>query len=686
MRLINLELENFRAFRGQQQLTFASGKNGNVTVLYGNNGAGKTTLLNAFKWCLYGVLDADVEYPNRICHDGVWSDSALGSTVTAAVTLTFEHEDRIYRMRRAVRTIKNNNDQRHGEPDVTLNVTEPDGSTRDVVAWIDSIKIVLPEELSQFFFFNGERIERLVQRDAYTDIQTAIKTLLGLAQLERAIDHLPKAAAQFTEELKKLGDTQLTELTEKIDLLQADSDRHVETQKRLKHEMALLKDEQELVEQRLREHVATAQLQARRDDAQASQDSARVRLAKARTDRNALVTVQGFKAWASTLIPDVRAAADRLREKGELPSPIKRQFVDELLDAGTCICGASLEAGTEGHASVAEWRSKAGLAEVEGTWQQLRGMTDIFADGCAEFTTRLRAIEQELAEANEADRQARELLSQIKAELEKVPQEEPQQLEHRRDKIRDKLADMDFTLRDSVRTQAQVDADLISCQHQFRDAKSNNVQADLLRRRSAIALDAAKALRRILDETSEIVRVRLDGKVREVYDRTSIKDYQPELAPSFELQLWSGHEDDRALAPKSTGENQLLSLAFVGALAELCQEKAAEKGSATLMGMVGGYYPVVMDAAFGNLDNRYKEAVARALPSMASQVIVLTSQSQAEGVVADTLRGSVGAEYVITVHSTKDMGEETITLGGSEYPYVVSNADHNTAEITEVKS
>lgn len=684
MRLVSLDLENFRAFKGSQQIAFASQPGKNVTVLYGNNGAGKTTLLNAFKWCLYGTLDADVEYPHRLCHDEVWAEAALGAPVTASVALTFEHEERTFRMRRAVRTSKGSGDQKHGQHEVTLTVTEPDGSNRDVVAWHDTIRIVLPEELSQFFFFNGERIERLVQRDAYADIQRAIKTLLGLSQLERAIEHLPKASALFTAELKKLGETELTELSELIERLQAESQEQEATQQRLKHEIAALKDEQDVVEQRLREHVATAQLQARRDDAQSAQDGARARLARARNDRNALVTVHGYKAWAVALLEDVNSAADRLRDKGELPSPIKRQFVDEILERGTCICGSPLEPGTEHHNNVADWRSKAGLAEVEGVWQQLRGATELFGDGCADFTKRMRDLERELAEAGEADRQARELLSQIKAELDKVPQEEPKRLEHRRDEIRDKLADMEFQLRDSIRNQESAEAELALAQQKLRDAKSNNEQADLLRRRSAVALDAAKALRRILDETSEIVRVRLDGKVRDVYDRTSIKDYVPELAPSFELQLWSGSAEERALAPKSTGENQLLSLAFVGALAELCQEKAGEKTGGSLMGQVGGQYPIVMDAAFGNLDNRYKEAVASALPSMASQVIVLTSQSQAAGVVADTLRSAVGAEYVITVHSTKDDIGETITLNGIEYPYVVGGSADNTARISVV--
>ena len=50
MRLIYLQLCNFRQFYGQTpQIKFTSGER-NTTVIYGNNGAGKTTILNAFTW------------------------------------------------------------------------------------------------------------------------------------------------------------------------------------------------------------------------------------------------------------------------------------------------------------------------------------------------------------------------------------------------------------------------------------------------------------------------------------------------------------------------------------------------------------------------------------------------------------------------------------------------------------
>jgi DNA sulfur modification protein DndD len=47
MKFIRVELNDYRQFYGEQVLTFASGKEQNITLINGNNGAGKTHLFEA---------------------------------------------------------------------------------------------------------------------------------------------------------------------------------------------------------------------------------------------------------------------------------------------------------------------------------------------------------------------------------------------------------------------------------------------------------------------------------------------------------------------------------------------------------------------------------------------------------------------------------------------------------------
>ena len=54
MRLLSLEVSDFRGFFGIQRIEFASDDEKRVTLFHGENGAGKTNLLNAVHWCMTG--------------------------------------------------------------------------------------------------------------------------------------------------------------------------------------------------------------------------------------------------------------------------------------------------------------------------------------------------------------------------------------------------------------------------------------------------------------------------------------------------------------------------------------------------------------------------------------------------------------------------------------------------------
>ena len=52
IRIISVELNNYRQFYGKQTVEFSSREEG-FTTLIGENGEGKSNLLNAINWCFY---------------------------------------------------------------------------------------------------------------------------------------------------------------------------------------------------------------------------------------------------------------------------------------------------------------------------------------------------------------------------------------------------------------------------------------------------------------------------------------------------------------------------------------------------------------------------------------------------------------------------------------------------------
>src|SRR5689334_13831272 len=100
MKLIALELTDFRQFRGTQTVHFAGKEPRNVTVVFGANGTGKTTLLNAFTWALYGEFTPDLEHPERPINQRLWDQANVGDELTAEVQLEFQHGDERYMVKR----------------------------------------------------------------------------------------------------------------------------------------------------------------------------------------------------------------------------------------------------------------------------------------------------------------------------------------------------------------------------------------------------------------------------------------------------------------------------------------------------------------------------------------------------------------------------------------------------------
>ncbi len=192
MKLQSITLTNFRQFKGTQTFDLTSDTVKPVTLLFGANGAGKTTLLNAFTWGLYGTMSEDVEQQDRMVTDSVWRALPVGDSIEVAVEVRFDHEGQDYRLLRSATLRKESDDQGPSRPELQLWTTKADGSSEVSHAPQETILSILPVGVSRFFFFNGERIENLVKKGAYAEVQKDIKVLLDLEQVERAIAHLPR--------------------------------------------------------------------------------------------------------------------------------------------------------------------------------------------------------------------------------------------------------------------------------------------------------------------------------------------------------------------------------------------------------------------------------------------------------------------------------------------------------------
>lgn len=190
MLLTRIKLQDVGIYGGTQSFDFDV-KPEKPIVLYGGvNGAGKTTLFESIKLCLYGQGFADGKMSKKKYHEKIHKmfhryAKTRTSAREALIILEFQYsQSGIIHHYRIVRTWQNN----YGKIDEFLEMQKrPDGAEAYVT--IDAernqlqmmINQMIPKTIANMFFFDGEKIQDIVQSgNEDSHIRSSFDTLLGL--------------------------------------------------------------------------------------------------------------------------------------------------------------------------------------------------------------------------------------------------------------------------------------------------------------------------------------------------------------------------------------------------------------------------------------------------------------------------------------------------------------------------
>jgi DNA sulfur modification protein DndD len=130
----------------------------------------------------------------------------------------------------------------------------------------------------------------------------------------------------------------------------------------------------------------------------------------------------------------------------------------------------------------------------------------------------------------------------------------------------------------------------------------------------------------------------------------------------------------------SSGENVILSLSFISSIIYKVREWSQQENSINLGNST---FPVVMDNPFSKLDTPYDKLVAKSVPRLADQLVLITNKAQWRTEVAQEMNNYIGKHYILTCFSPKhDCTEDNINLYDRSYPLVKRSP--NDWEYTEV--
>ncbi|MEC3541590.1 ATP-binding protein, partial [Bacillus thuringiensis] len=213
MLIQKITFHHFRQFYDTQSITFAGVDNERlVTVILGENGRGKTGIYRGLLFGLYGDMyldqDADGKDDIVLTNTKALQEDYDGEKkgVTCTVTIDFLHNQNEFSISRSIFAVQNDK----GEKIERLHAAELKNVTNGSVI-IDKEEIqqfvneILDERVKNYFFFDGERIERLTRASEQQrkEIAKGIKNLLKIDDLLKSQEVLQALDKQVLKELQK---------------------------------------------------------------------------------------------------------------------------------------------------------------------------------------------------------------------------------------------------------------------------------------------------------------------------------------------------------------------------------------------------------------------------------------------------------------------------------------------------
>lgn len=651
MLLQSIKLENFRQFRNES-IDFADGNNGkNVTIIIGENGTGKTTFAQAFFWCLYGETEfSDKNMLNKV----VASELRPGQEAKVQVVLKLKHGDVDYTLIRE--QIYRKDSSNRIKPDNTVfDIAKKDasGNTSYIKksACESEVKGILPKELSRYFFFDGERIEKMSKDISNgkkaADFADAVKGLLGLNGMYSAIQHFnprvrSSVISNYESSYNSQSNAKIKEYTDTINRCNAEIEQIDARIEELDSEIETATVRKSDKVKELKQYEEGEKLQEEKEKLQRKIAAAE----KSKANVYKLMS-KDFNDNLSSFfsISLIQRALELLSEKdfaGKDIPYMHAKTIEYLLKQKVCLCGTHLDEGTIPYAKVKELIDFLPPQSISTTI------------GDFKKESKRRAIDKKDIYGQLADHMA--VISQQDDDL---------------TDLRDDLAIVEGKLsggdvRDKVRAinhEIQVCDQTIAKDRSERDRKiaekarkeSEKDRADTERRNLTLLDETNKKIEiyktyaeRIYKEllveystSEEKIRTRLQTTINDIFKQIYNGGLYLEIDEKYHISVYvTDYEGD---VETSTAQSISVIFAFITGIIKMARDNRNSTDEDTKL-LSSEPYPLVMDAPLSAFDKRRIKTVCEALPETAEQVIIFIKDTDGE-LAEDYMGDKIGSRH-----------------------------------------
>lgn len=648
-----IKLENFRQFKGEHTIQFSTDKEKNVTVILGSNTSGKTTIVNAFLWCLYGQNNFD----DKVLLNHKLANSLTSySTFNVSVEIVLIHDKKQYIILRTQRYSKTSlgDNIRGNAPELKVAYVDENGETHSVQQ-IDCqavVESILPEALSDYFFFAGERFKKITQKN---NVVNAVRGLMGLDVYSNGMDHLnPNKANSVIGKLNKEIDTgndiEANRRKATIEALKTQLENFKNKTPQILGEIEHWSTKKEEYANIIKENedVKNAQLTKEKLEREENYLSNQITSSEERLIED--FNKNACKFFALPLVKKAITILNSAKEEGAGIPDMHSNSIEYILKRGYCICGCDL---TKNQGAVEHIQHEQKLLPPQhiGTsvrlfkenLQNINNECENYADNIlSDYQTWLESQK----ELDYKSRELKDISEKIKGfsdvrKIELKYQEASQELEKY---LSAKQGNHDSI----VRLETQIAENEKEIQ-KFIVANEKNTK---IKKYIDYATEIYNWFKSYYDKDEITVKAELLESVnrnfKKMYhgNREIVMDENYKITPVL--------SSDKAVLDKSGGLETVTNFSFITGLVELARKRANTVDEENPeIEKITEPYPIILDAAFSTTDIPHTGNIAETLAECAEQIIMCLMDK--DWIIAkDELEKYLGSQYVIEKIDNQD--------------------------------
>jgi DNA sulfur modification protein DndD len=646
MRINKITLNNFRQFEGQHVIDLSTHGEKTITLIKGNNGSGKTTLIQALNFCFFGERLTNLPEPRRLLSFSFYKDNKPSTTM---VSVEFEHEKNKYSINRTRTHDFSGNSIVVKRDNFEGFVTTPKGTTEISE---ERLHDILPEKVSYYFFFDGERIQNISDRVGRKQLSADIVRILGLDLFSKALGLLRGNKLNTVESMVR---AEMVSNSEEVDELQEKKfERTVTLEKeQIKNEKLVAEYEKisldfEAIQQEFSAIENVKTIHAQRESKLRENKNLNDQIKS--TEKEIIQSLrESLPAYlASYYAIDIMNLFRQLKiDNKDLPG-INAAAIDAIIAKEECVCGTPIKEGSKEKSNLENWKNflppknlSSLIIEVKQNINSAGSEAKKVKGDVSEKYAKILRLRDQISKNDQE-------INNISKKIENSPdtsqiEKKYNDLLKRRDELKYNIGISDKTIDDLTRIIRQIDRKL-------DEAISEMSGNDLVKDKLNLIEITNEIIKNQFEKKETEARNNLQRYVNEFYPSIIQKDFRIVFNDDYSFKVFNNNNDE-VTETLSEGEKIVTSFTFVGALIKTAMDQNEEVFE----------FPIVMDAPFAKLDNEHRRKVAKFIKTLGNQVVIITADSQWVGEIESELGDYIGSHYEMRFDKN---AEKTTVEGG----------------------